>query len=164
MLITLIGMPGAGKTFFGREFASRIGYSWVDGDALIEKEIGMTLQQYINKYGNEEFRKVEERVLLGVCDDNLVLSTGGSAVYYPSVMEHCRRIGKTVYLQVGLPRILGRIGDYSQRGIVLAPGSTIADLYRERTALYEKYADVILPCDGDNYSEYQEALRRILGL
>ena len=35
-----------------------------------------------------------------------------------------------------------RLGDYVHRGVVMPEGYTLADLYRERAPLYEKYADV----------------------
>ena len=53
-------------------------------------------------------------------------------------------------------------GDYSKRGIVIRPGQTIKDLYDERVALYEKYADVTIDCDGEDYEKYRSELLDIL--
>ena len=162
MTITLIGMPGAGKSMMGISLAKALGYQWVDGDRAIEEKTGRRLQDIINKEGIEAFRKIEEEVLLTLANENTVISTGGSAVYYDSVMQNFKAHGKVVYLYVGVDEILRRLGDYSKRGIVLAPGKTIRDLYEERAPLYEKYADITVCCDGSEYATYQKELNDTL--
>ena len=158
MTITLIGMPGAGKSMMGIELAKKIGYTWIDGDRAIEEKTGRKLQDIINQDGLDAFRKLEEEVLLSLARDRTVVSTGGSAVYYDSAMMNFKAHGPVVYLAVGRAEIIRRLGDYSKRGIVLAPGATIGDLYDERTPLYEKYADLIINCDGRAYATYQQNL------
>jgi shikimate kinase len=158
MTITLIGMPGAGKSMMGIELAKKIGYTWIDGDRAIEEKTGRKLQDIINQDGLDAFRKLEEEVLLSLARDRTVVSTGGSAVYYDSAMMNFKAHGPVVYLSVGREEIVRRLGDYSKRGIVLAPGATIGDLYDERTPLYEKYADLIINCDGRAYATYQQNL------
>ena len=94
-------------------------------------------------------------MLLTIEEDNIILSTGGSAVYYPEVMEHYRKIGKIIYLYCSYEVIEERLGDFSKRGVVLGSGQTLRDLYEERTVLYKKYADIIVDCSGDAYPKYQ---------
>ena len=158
MTITLIGMPGAGKSMMGIELAKAIGYAWIDGDRAIEEKTGRKLQDIINDDGLDAFRRLEEEVLLSLAMDNTVVSTGGSAVYYARAMLNFKAHGPVVYLCVGKEEIVRRLGDYSKRGIVLAPGATIGDLYDERTPLYEKYADLIIECNGRAYATYQKDL------
>ncbi len=158
MTVTLIGMPGAGKSMMGIELAKALGYTWIDGDRAIEEKTGRKLQNIINEDGLDAFRKLEEEVLLSLATENTVVSTGGSAVYYEKAMMNFKSHGTVVYLYVGRDEIIRRLGDYSRRGIVLAPGTTIGDLYDERTPLYEKYADITVNCDGTNYATYQKEL------
>ena len=158
MTITLIGMPGAGKSIMGKNLAKAIGFRWIDGDKAIEEKTGRKLQSIINEDGLEAFRALEEEILLGLAEENTVISTGGSAVYYESAMLNFKAHGKVVYLSVGVEEILRRIGDYSKRGIVLAPGQSIRDLYNERVALYERYADITVDCDGCAFDTYQKRL------
>jgi shikimate kinase len=158
MTITLIGMPGSGKSMMGIELAKALGYRWIDGDKAIEEKTGRALQSIINEDGLASFRKIEEEVLLSLAEENTVVSTGGSAIYYPAAMENFKANGKVVYLYVGVDEIIRRLGDYSKRGIVLAPGKTIRDLFEERSPLYEKYADITLNCDGRDYATYQKTL------
>lgn len=162
MMYTLIGMPGVGKSCMARAVASKLKMRALDGDRLIVKKMGMPLWQIIETYGLDGFKKIEEETLLSVSGDRLILATGGSAVYYPKVMEHCRAVGKTIYLYASLPVILERLGDFSKRGIALRPGQTIEDLYKERTALYETYADFTVSCDGASYTKYQTEVMRVI--
>ena len=162
MTITLIGMPGSGKTCMGRALSRKLGMRVVDGDHLIEKNTGTKLQTIIDEQGIDEFKRIERETLLSIKDDNIIITPGGSAIYYDDVMEHFKNLGIVVYLYVSPKNLLKRLGDYSKRGIVLAPGQTIEDLYIERRPLLEKYADITVNCDGAFYSYYQkDALYKI---
>lgn len=64
--ITLIGMPGAGKSTVGIVLAKVLGYDFIDSDLLIQKSEGKLLWQIMRDVGNEEFNKIEERVNSGI--------------------------------------------------------------------------------------------------
>ena len=127
----------------------------LDGDRLIEKMTGRKLQDIIDEDGLEEFKKIEERVLLSIEDDNTIIAPGGSAIYYDSVMRHFKEKGIVVYLYASPETIIKRLGDFSKRGVALKPGQTIYDLYNERAPLLEKYADITINCDGAAFQKYQ---------
>lgn len=158
MTFTLIGMPGCGKSCMGRAISSKLKTKNLDTDRLIEKNTGRRLQQIINEDGLDAFKALEEQTLLTLSDEGLVISTGGSAVYYEKAMEHLKSLGPVIYLYVSFPTIKKRLGDYSARGVVLRPGQTLEDLYNERVKLYEKYADITVNCDGNAYPRYQAEL------
>ena len=63
-------------------------------------------------------------------------------------MEHLGRTGTVVYLQLSFAAIEKRLGDLNERGVALRDGQSLESLYEERTPLYEKYADIILPCEN----------------
>ena len=160
MVITFIGMPGSGKSCMGRAMAGKLKMKLIDTDKLIEKRMGKKLQELIDELGVEEFRRIEEETLLSITGDNLIISTGGSAVYSDAGMRHLKELGKVFYLFCSCETVKKRIGDYSKRGIVLKSGQTIADLYNERAPLYKKYADVTILCDGEAYPQYHSAVIR----
>ena len=162
MLFTLIGMPGSGKTCMSRALANKINIKTLDTDRVIEAKVGKKLHEIISESGLDEFRRIEEEILLTIDEDNALLATGGSAVYYESAMTRFKKIGVVIYLYVSFETMLERLGDYSKRGLVMRPDQTIKDLYDERTALYEKYADVTINCDGKNYPAYRAELKRII--
>ena len=155
MTITLIGMPGSGKTCMGRMLSQKLHMRVVDGDKLIENRNGKKLHEIISEQGLDGFKKIEEETLLSIADDDIIISPGGSAVYYESVMHKFRSSGIIVYLYVSPKTIIERIGDFSKRGIVLEEGKTIYDLYEERAPLFEKYADITINCDGTAYAKYR---------
>lgn len=155
MIITLIGMPACGKSCMARAISKRLGMKYIDSDRVIEKNTGKKLQQIIEEDGLDGFKELEEKTLLSLDIDNVILSTGGSAVYYPSVMERYKKLGYIVYLFCSYEIIEKRLGDFSKRGVVLKPDQTLRELYDERCALYKKYADVIVDCSGTEYPKYQ---------
>jgi shikimate kinase len=155
MIITLIGMPGCGKSSMSRAIAGKLNLKPLDADKVIESKAGKKLHEIINEVGVEGFKKIEEEILLTINEDNIILATGGSAVYYEKAMKHFKEIGTVIYLYVSFETMLERLGDYSKRGIAMSPGQTIKDLYNERVSLYEKYADITINCDGNAYTKYR---------
>ena len=85
-IISLIGMPGSGKSTIGAALAARLDLELVDADGLIEAQEGQSLQQIMDGRGNAAFRAVEEQVLTGMPLFPSVISTGGSVVYSEKIM------------------------------------------------------------------------------
>ena len=155
MVITLIGMPGSGKSCMGRSIAGKLKMKFIDVDTVIEKRMGEPLQSLIDRLGVDEFKRIEEETILSINEENAIISTGGSAVYHDRAMQHLKSIGKVVYLYAGVKVLRERLGDFSKRGIVFAPGQTFEDLFNERSVLYEKYADITVSCNGKAYGKYR---------
>ncbi len=155
MIITLIGMPGSGKTCMGRSLSQKLGMRVIDGDKFIEAKYDEQLYKIIEREGIEAFKKIEEEALLSIDDDDVILTPGGSAVYYDSFMKKCSERGIIVYLYTSPETVLERIGDYSKRGIVLKEGQTIHDLFAEREPLFRRHADIIIDCDGRAFAKYK---------
>lgn len=143
--ITLIGMPGAGKSTLGVVLAKKLGYRFIDTDLLIQEGTGRLLSQIIVEDGVEGFIEVENRMLAGLQCEHHIIATGGSAVYSEQGMEHLRKMGTVVFLDLSLDELKGRLhSDLLGRGVVIRKGSTLDDLYAERLPLYRKYADVVV--------------------
>lgn len=157
--ITLIGMPGVGKSTAGVVLAKLLGYEFIDADLLIQKKQKRLLHEIIEQEGRERFLEIEEEVNSTIWTDKAVIATGGSVVYQEKAMEHLKSIGKVVYLQVSFEILNKRLKDMKGRGVVLKEGQTLKDLYEERTALYEKYADVIV---NEDYKTVEETVSLIM--
>ena len=140
--ITLIGMPGAGKSTIGIVLAKVLGYDFIDSDLLIQKEEGKLLWEMMRDCGNDGFNKIEEKVNSQIQTSHSVIATGGSFIYGSKAMEHLRDISTVVYLKVSCSVLERRLGDLTKRGVVFKPGQTLLDLYKERVPLYEKYAHI----------------------
>ena len=161
--VILIGMPGAGKSTVGVVQAKRLGYTFLDSDLVIQQKYGKLLHELIREHGVEGFWKIENDVNAGLTCDRTVIATGGSAIYGAEAMEHLRSIGTVVYLRLTLPQIEERLGDLTERGVTLREGQDLKALYEERTPLYEKYAHVIIDCDGQRVRELVTRIEREIG-
>lgn len=161
--VILIGMPGAGKSTVGVVLAKRLGYTFLDSDLVIQQKYGKLLHELISEHGVEGFWKIENDVNAGLTCVRTVIATGGSAIYGAEAMEHLRSIGTVVYLRLTLPQIEERLGDLTERGVTLREGQDLKALYEERTPLYEKYAHVIIDCDGQRVRELVTRIEREIG-
>lgn len=138
--LTLIGMPGAGKTTLGRVLAAKLDYAFVDTDFLIESLYGRRLEDITHRFSTEEFRDIECEVVSTLRCHACVIATGGSVIYRSRAMEHLEKLGAVIFLNPALESIQERILLNPERGISFAPGQGIEDLYRERLGLYRQYA------------------------
>ena len=153
MNITLIGMPGSGKSTVGQALAKRLGLQFVDVDQVIIRKTGQTLAEILDDVGDAGFRQVEERINAELDVQDSVIAPGGSVIYGPRAMAHLRDISTVVYLQVEHDELLRRLGDLHARGVSILPGQTFRDLYNERCPYYERYAHLIVDTKGLNLDQ-----------
>ena len=140
--ITLIGMPGSGKSTVGVLLAKALGFQFVDVDLLIQQREGPLLQELLDNRGVEPFLDAEESAICSLACTGAVIAPGGSAVCRAGAIGHLRALGRVVYLHVPLPELERRIHNITTRGIAMAPGQTLADVYAAREPLYRRYADL----------------------
>lgn len=160
--ITLVGMPGVGKSTIGVVLAKILGYQFIDSDLLIQEAENKLLREIISEKGIEGFLEVENRVNASIEADHSIISTGGSAIYCKEAMKHLSEIGKIVYLKLDYENLKKRLGDIEFRGVVMPEGYDLKMLYDERTVLYEKYADIIIDTNGLGVEETIRRITRIL--
>ena len=141
-------MSGAGKSTVGVILAKRTSRDFVDTDVLIQTSQGRTLQDIVDTDGYTVLRKIEEDALLGLCVQNHVVATGGSAAYSDQAMTHLKSDGVIILLDVDLVTLESRISDFSTRGLAKRLDQSFAELFDERFALYTKYADITIKCAG----------------
>ncbi len=151
--ITLIGMPGSGKSTVGVLLAKTLGYRFLDADLLIQQREGALLQDILDQRGVEGFLDVEEDVIRSLDCTGTVIAPGGSAVCREGAARRLKELGLVVYLHVPLAELERRISNITTRGIAMAPGQTLADVYAIREPLYRKYADLTVDVTGQNTLE-----------
>ncbi len=153
--LTLIGMPGAGKSTVGIILAKVLSFGFLDTDVLIQTNRQKSLQQILDESDHLHLRQVEEEEILKLDVDRHVIATGGSAVYSPKAMEHLRQISTIVFLDVNFLEIERRIKNFNTRGIAKTNDQSFRQLFDERQSLYQRYAD--LRIDGNRLSQEQLA-------
>ena len=146
-IISVIGMPGSGKSTVGATLARALGLELVDADGLIEAQEQQTLQQIMDTRGNAVFRAIEEQVLTQMPLFSSVISTGGSVIYSEKIMARLSAHSTLVYLRARFETIEYRVSLAPHRGIASDGEQTLRDLYEERVPLYERYGDIVVDCD-----------------
>lgn len=156
--ISLIGMPGAGKSTVGVILAKLCGLGFCDTDIAIQQREGASLQDILEQNGNQAFRRIEQEVLLDVPLDDAVVSTGGSVIFSDAVMDRLKAAGPVVYLRTDLATLEQRIAANPLRGIAREGTQTYADVYAERCPIYEHYADVIVDAAAGSADQVAAAI------
>ena len=160
--VTLIGMPGSGKSTIGVILAKALRYEFLDSDLLIQEQEGKLLREIIAEVGDDGFLKIENQVNRDIQCENAVISPGGSVIYCEEAMEHLKSIGKVIYLKLSLESLSKRLGNLKGRGVLLKDGQSLKDLYEERIPLYEKYADITIDEEGKDLDESLRAILEII--
>ena len=160
--VTLIGMPGAGKSTVGVVLAKLMCMTFIDGDLLIQNKEGKRLSKIIDEIGNEGFLKLENSILASLKVNNSIIATGGSAIFGKEAMENLKKISTIVYINVPYEVLEQRLKSLKNRGVIFEEGQTLKDIYDIRTPLYEKYADIVVNFENDN--EVQQTAIKIADL
>lgn len=158
--LTLIGMPGAGKSTIGIILAKMLSFNFVDTDLLIQISQQKSLQRIIDESGHLNLRRIEEREILNMSVAKHVIATGGSAVYSEPAMAHLREISEVIFLRVDYQEILKRIHNFNTRGIARSKDQNFLELYNERQVLYEKYAGTTIDSTGLDQEEIAGIIAR----
>lgn len=158
--IVMVGLMGAGKTSVGRALARRLGVPFVDTDKEIEAAAGCSVVDIFAMYGEEEFRRVEQRVIARLMETPpvaKVISTGEGAFITPAVRDMLRDQALTIWLKAGLDLLVKRTNFRDTRPQLLNADSKkiLAQLIEERYAIYAT-ADITV-------ETMDESLRKTLG-
>ena len=151
--MTLIGMPGAGKSTIGIILAKNLSLGFIDTDILIQINQQKSLQQIMDENDHLHLRAIEENEILKLNVTHHVIATGGSAAYSDKAMHHLLDISTVIFLEVSFAEIERRIRNFASRGIAKAAHQSFRELYDERQSLYNKYAEITIRCDGFNQDE-----------
>lgn len=161
--LTLIGMPGAGKSTVGIILAKNLSLGFIDTDVLIQINRQKSLQQILDDSGHLVLRAIEEEEILKLNVSNHVIATGGSAAYSEKAMAHLKAMSTVIFLDVSFQEIKRRIRNFDSRGIAKAGNQTFQELYDERQILYRKHAELIVDCDGMDQEEVAGYIARGIG-
>ena len=156
--LTLIGMPGAGKSTIGIILAKNLGFGFVDTDILIQINQQKTLQQIIDESDHLNLRAIEEREILKINIERHVIATGGSAAYSEKAMNHLCNISIIIFLEADYEVIEKRIHNFETRGIAKDKDQSFRELFEKRQILYKKYAEITVDC---NDLDQEELARQI---
>jgi len=143
LTISLIGLPGSGKTTVGRQLSRRLRVPFLDSDTVIEQQLGCSIREFFEREGEGRFRDIEA----GVIDELTqipegVVSTGGGAVLRPENRAHLHERTKVIYLKSSPDDLFRRLRHDKNRPLlqVADPLGRLRDLHSQRDPLYRETA------------------------
>lgn len=147
--VSLIGMPGGGKSTVGRQLAKRLGRPFADSDAVIEQRLGEPIRVFFEREGEAAFRALEQDVLAELLDQPaglLVLATGGGAVLREPNRQRLRGRSTVLYLRSSVDELSRRLRHDTQRPLLQVPDplARLRELYFQRDPLYRSTAHFII--------------------
>jgi len=150
--LVLIGARAAGKTTVGRLVAERLGWAFEDLDTAIERRAGRTITDIFSLEGEPAFREREAAALAErTSRTRLILATGGGAILRPENRRALRDFGPVVWLRAD-PKVLAARLEADPRGrpslTGADPAAEIAQVLRDREALYRETADIAVATEG----------------
>jgi shikimate kinase len=157
---------GSGKTTVGPLVAARLGWRFVDVDAVIEAEAAATIAELFARHGEVMFREREEATIVRLAaGDALVLALGGGAIESLDTRALLLASEGTllVHLEVGLATTLARCAGTEAVRPILADQANLEARYQRRLPLY-RTAHVSIPVDALTPEEVTEAILRLDGI
>jgi shikimate kinase len=155
----LIGPRGSGKSTVARLLAGRLGWSWVDADAELERRAGRTIRVIFAEEGEAGFREREAALLRELSQvPRQVVATGGGVVLRPESRELLRSSGWVVWLNADAETLWERIrgdGSTAERRPALLGGGReeIQEILQRREALYRECAHQVVWTAGREAAE-----------
>ena len=144
--VVLVGFMGSGKSTVGPRLAEKLGFRFVDMDALIVRKAGRSIPAIFAAEGEAGFRKRESAVLdeLLAGRGGMVVATGGGVVTVPENLPRLKQLGCVIWLDPPEPVIWERVSRNQERPLLRTPNprQTVRDLLAQRRPLYAGVADL----------------------
>ena len=160
----LVGMMGSGKTSTGRPLAERLGYGFVDADAVIEQAAGCSIPEIFERDGEAGFRSLESQVLSAISQrHSLVVATGGGVVTQPENWGLLHS-GIVIWLDVVPDQLLHRLNaDSTVRPLLQTtdPEASLNTLLNERRPLYGE-ADLTVVINDETPEAVADGILQLL--
>jgi len=140
--ISLVGLMGSGKTTVGVRLARRLQLKFVDSDHEIETAAGHSVTEIFEKFGEDDFRKGERKVIdrLISQDKNIILGTGGGAFMDPTTRGRLKKKSIVIWLKVDVDLLVERTSKRDTRPLLKKgnPKKILQKLTEERYPVYEE--------------------------
>ena len=148
--IVLVGLMGAGKSRVGAEIARLTGLPFMDSDREIERAAGMPVSDIFERFGEAEFRKGEEKVILRLLEaPRKILASGGGAFIQPAIREAVKKQAVSVWLKADLDILVERTSRSTHRPL-LRDGDAREKLRVLMDYRYPLYAEADITVESDD--------------
>lgn len=150
--IVLIGFMGTGKSTIGKLLEKSTNLKFIDTDLLIEKRTKMSISEIFKKYGENHFRKLENKITNELGDrKGLIISTGGGIILDEENIMNLKKNGLIFLLDGSVKTIIKNLKrSYIERPLLKNEDwrEEVENLLRQREELYKKSGDYIINVDN----------------
>lgn len=139
--IYLIGMPGSGKSYFGKMLMDMLDCPMIDLDHEIEALEDRKISEIFSSDGEEYFRKVEHQTLKRVTEkhDKIIISTGGGTPCFHKGIDYMKKNGVVVFLHTPKETLVERLARKDHRPLVQGDvNDRVNQLLTERLPIYKQ--------------------------
>lgn len=148
-IIFLCGFMGAGKSTVGSRLADKLNTPFLDLDEKIEEHADQTIPEIFKTSGEQGFRTVERRALLGVVREfEGIVALGGGSLHNQHMLDHLKLNGLLIFIETPISVILDRISGDENRPLLTDENGNpksretlqreLQALYNERLSLYQQ--------------------------
>ena len=151
-IIVLVGLMGAGKSCVGRRIAQTLDIPFLDADAEVEAAAGCSIVDIFERYGEDEFRDGERRVIARLLDGPpSVIATGGGAFIDGQTRKLIHQNGLSVWLRADLDTLVSRTSGRTHRPLLNSGDQrkTLSDLINQRYPIYAQ-ANITVDTGSDS--------------
>jgi shikimate kinase len=165
----LVGYRCTGKTTVARLLAGRLGWRWLDADAVLEERVGRTIRAVFAEEGEAGFRRREAEVLEDLCRrPGHVIATGGGVVLEAANRARLRAAGAVVWLTADAETIWRRLqadATTAERRPALTVGGLeeVRQLLEARAPLYREVAHGAVETPGRSPEEVADLVLAAVG-
>ena len=145
--IFIVGAMGSGKSSVGRLFAQRCQKQFLDTDHEIENDSKLDIVTIFEKYGEEEFRKKETKLLEDLSGvEDYIVATGGGIILKQENIDIMKKMGLIVFLDIDLKTQIQRVKHRKHRPLLKNTDleKRLKILKNERDPIYNTISDYII--------------------
>ena len=158
MRVILIGFMGAGKSSVGKALAQKLNIDFIDTDCEIEKITNNTITDIFEKYGEKYFRKLENKILEDLVQNNdKVISTGGGIIVSKENYEILKKEENVIFLDASTETIIQHLSKEICKRPLLKDSKNlykkIDDLMSTRYEKYKGVCNIRVDVNGKNIDE-----------
>lgn len=162
--IVLVGIMGAGKSTVGRRLARRLGLDFVDSDSEIEDAVGLSAAEAFERFGEEDYRDGERRLVARLIDGKVrVIATGGGVFVDPQTRELLKQRAITVWLDAPVEVLATRTSRRNTRPLLRTgdPKGTLERLAGEERPSYAEADIHVRSGDGAHAQVVETIVQRL---
>ena len=167
-LIFLVGMPAAGKSFWGKKIATKCKINFIDLDTYIEQQQQMTVPVIFSTYGEDKFRQIEHSCLLEIMTKKrteTIIACGGGTPCFFNNMELMKKAGTVIYLEADLNLLVTNIKKSIARPLMKNSTNFVQfmeEQYKSRKGCYEQ-AHIFVPVKTLTIANFEKIINKCIG-